>query len=402
MRDNTHVPDKLEGYLLQTRHALFDLISLEPDRIVSVEAYDDVAFEDSEGLVVEQLKSTLSANNPLADRSVALWKAIYNWSRYISSGSLDSKDLQLKLVVDAAHSLRIGNIARSFNQATNTSQARKALRDAKLEIFGTADSPKTVSKAIESYITYCFAKENEAAVLKVIQLFAIDLHNGDYDEKLRERFNNQAIPAEYANELFIYMLGWVNEQIHDQINKNLPAYLSTADYLQELRSQARRYDLNRILAAVSSIPEEQEMHRELEQRSTYIRQLELINLDYTELFTAVSDFLRTRTEKIEWAKKGLVTQESIADYNDVLFRLWQSQSRIANIMIPNDGEKAGELTYNNCKADAMGKRLQGCDVPPFFGAGSLHSLADNPNDSPKIGWHPNYIQLLNEVQEDDK
>lgn len=402
MRDHTHVPDKLEGYLLQTRHALFDLISLVSNRVVSVEAYDDVALEDNESLIAEQLKSVLSANNPLADRSVELWKAIYNWSRYVSSGSLGNKELQLKFVIVAAHMLHIGGIANSFHNATDIHQAQKALLDAKLEICGAADSPKTVAKTIESYITYCFAKENEADVLKVIQLFTIDLHNGDYDDKLRERFGNQAIPTEYANELFLYMLGWVNEQIHNQIKANLPAYLSTTDYLQELRAQARRYDLNRILSAVSSMPQEQEMHQELEQRSTYIQQLELINMDYTELLTAASDFLRTRVEKIEWAKRGLVTQESIADYNDTLFRLWQAQRQISNVTFSNDEEKAGQLTYNNCKIQAQGKHLQGCDVPPFFGTGCLHSLADSPSDAPKIGWHPKYVQLLNEGRNDDK
>lgn len=55
MEDMTHVPDKLEGYLLQTRHALFDLISFDADRIVSIEAYDDVAIETSRSVIAEQL-----------------------------------------------------------------------------------------------------------------------------------------------------------------------------------------------------------------------------------------------------------------------------------------------------------------------------------------------------------
>ena len=50
MAGNTHVPDKLEGYMLQVRHALFELISVD-DRIVSVEAYDDVAIETDEIIV---------------------------------------------------------------------------------------------------------------------------------------------------------------------------------------------------------------------------------------------------------------------------------------------------------------------------------------------------------------
>ena len=37
MSDNTHVPDKLEGYMLQVRHALYELICLD-ERVVSVEA----------------------------------------------------------------------------------------------------------------------------------------------------------------------------------------------------------------------------------------------------------------------------------------------------------------------------------------------------------------------------
>ena len=52
MAGNTHVPDKLEGYMLQVRHALFELISVD-DRIVSVEAYDDVAIESMSAISLE-------------------------------------------------------------------------------------------------------------------------------------------------------------------------------------------------------------------------------------------------------------------------------------------------------------------------------------------------------------
>ena len=45
MSDHTHVPDKLHAYSLQIRHMLYELISIEPDLIVSTEAYDDVALE---------------------------------------------------------------------------------------------------------------------------------------------------------------------------------------------------------------------------------------------------------------------------------------------------------------------------------------------------------------------
>lgn len=39
MCKRTHVPDKLEGYLLQIRHALYNLISTD-EVVVSVEGYE--------------------------------------------------------------------------------------------------------------------------------------------------------------------------------------------------------------------------------------------------------------------------------------------------------------------------------------------------------------------------
>lgn len=402
MKDRTHVPDKLEGYLLQTRHALFDLISYDTNRIVSVEAYDDVATENGNFVVAEQIKSVLSRNNPLANRSIVFWKTIYNWSMYVSSGSFNGKALTLKFVIVAAHKLNTGTIAQLFHNAADIQQAKAALKAAKLEICGDPKAPKEVSDSLKPYIEYCFSQENESAVLDVIKRFTVDLHSGDYDEKLKERFNAQPIPVEYTNELFLHMLGWVNEEIHNQINKNMPAYLLVSEYLDELRTQTRKYDCNHILSAASALPEDSEKLQEIQGRSTYIRQLEFIGLDYTDLFEAAGDFLRSRTEKIEWANKGLITQDSMHDYNDSLIRLWKAQRRIAKNTPGGDAISVGELTYSTCISGVLPMRLQGCEVPPFFGPGCLYSLSNEPKSQPTIGWHPDYIQLLREANDDSE
>lgn len=402
MKDYTHVPDKLEGYLLQTRHALFDLISFDPYRIVSVEAYDDVATESGNLVVAEQIKSVLSENNPLANRSIVFWKTIYNWSMYISSGSFNGKELELKFVIVAAQKLNTGTIAQKFHDAADINQAKAALKAAKLEIYGDPETPKEVSASLKPYIEYCFSKRNESAVLDAIKRFTVELHSGDYDEKLRERFNAQSIPVEYTNELFLHMLGWVNEEIHNQIKKNMPAYLSVSEYLDELRAQTRKYDCNHILSAVSALPEDSERVKEIQRRSTYIRQLELIGLDYTDLFEAACDFLRSRTEKIEWANRGLITRDSMYDYDDSLIRLWKAQRRIAQLAYSGDAVRAGVMTHSSCISEVQSMRLQGSDVPPFFGSGCLYSLSNEPESHPQIGWHPDYIQLLKEEKDNSE
>lgn len=60
MPNRTLVPDKLQGYLLQVRHMLYELISVD-DRIVSIEKLDDVAVEADGKVIAEQVKSVTSA-----------------------------------------------------------------------------------------------------------------------------------------------------------------------------------------------------------------------------------------------------------------------------------------------------------------------------------------------------
>ena len=69
MSNKTLVPDKLQGYLLQVRHMLYELISVD-DRVVSVEKLDDVAVEIGGKVIAEQIKSVTSSNNPMDERSV--------------------------------------------------------------------------------------------------------------------------------------------------------------------------------------------------------------------------------------------------------------------------------------------------------------------------------------------
>ena len=125
MCKRTHVPDKLEGYMLQVRHALYNLISTD-EVVVSVEGYDDVAVETNETVIAEQTKSVLSANNPVTDKAVSFWKTVYNWSQYIEKGEFPSKQLVLKYVIIAAHKLSVGSIPQSFFDAKDEKQAKQA------------------------------------------------------------------------------------------------------------------------------------------------------------------------------------------------------------------------------------------------------------------------------------
>jgi len=228
MSDRTHVPDKLQGYLIQVRHMLCELISLDLDHIISVEAYDDVAIEQENAIVAEQIKSVSSDNNPIANRAVVFWKTLYNWCYYIDSNALPAKALVLRFVVIADRNIYAGSIAKSFAEATDDLQAKQALKDAINELYGNqgekeSDIPETYRK----YVAFCLSPQNESLVIQVIKSMSIEVHVADYDQKLRQKFDSQLVPHEYADELFVYMLGWVMEKVQSQTKENKPAYITS-------------------------------------------------------------------------------------------------------------------------------------------------------------------------------
>ena len=401
MPNRTLVPDKLQGYLLQVRHMLYELISVD-DRIVSIEKLDDVAVEADGKVIAEQVKSVTSANNPIAERSSVFWKTLYNWCTYIETGALPSGAI-MRFVVVSNGIVTPGSIQASFMNAHSDSDAQKALADAKKSILGTAqdnfatDMYAALPDSYREYIRYLFDGNRTKIVCDMIKSMEIEIHNNTYDEDLLNRFSNQVgLPAEYVDLLLTDMLGWVTQTVESFTKDNKPAYISAAEYRKALNTQIRAYNTNAVLRAVSQVPSKDEQSGEIERLDTYIRQLQLVEMDDATLYEAASDFLRAKIDKIEWAQRGIVHAQSFEDYHDALYRIWTNQKQLMGLQYRTDAIACGKAVYFKCRNDSAQQKLQGVETPPFFGSGSLHDLANTPADSPRIGWHPQYITLLKE------
>ncbi len=401
MSNKTLVPDKLHGYLLQVIHMLYELISVD-DRIVSVEKLDDVAVEVDGKVIAEQLKSVTSANNPIADRATVFWKTLYNWCIYIEDGSLPP-DAILRFVVVSNSTVIPGSIQKTFMDAHSDDEAQKALTYAKHTILDTStkdpdiDIYANLPKSYRDYIIYLFDDTRSQIVCNIIKSMEIEMHNDTYNEDLLLRFRNQpGLPSEYLDLLLTDMLGWVTQTVLSFTQKNMPAYISSEDYRKALTLQIRACNTNAVLRAISLPPSQIEQSGEVERLDTYIRQLKLIEADDSTLFDAASDFLRAKIDKIEWAQRGLVNEQSFEDYYDALYRIWVNQKHIMGLQYRTDPISCGTAVYFRCRDDSGHLKLQGIETPPFFGSGTLQLMANNPANAPKIGWHPQYIKLLKE------
>lgn len=389
MSDNTHAIGQLQGYMLQVRHMLFELISLE-DIVVSLEQLDDVAVQTQDGsIVAEQIKSNTSSGNPITDRSVVFWKTLYNWHNYILNGSLELDKTTFRMVVMSNHVLEAGEIIQLFHSANTKKAAQDALSVAKISIWGENDELRSiVPDSYGKYLEVLFTQENEGLISQIIADFTLDVHENDYDNKLTQKFNVQPIPPEFADNLFKFMLGWVNDEVNKYANKGLPAVIKSIDYRKALTAQIRMYNQQNSIPALSSEIASDNAHAEVESQDVYIQQLDLIGMGFDDKLEAANDYLRTKAETTIRADKGLFTTQSLQNYNDRIRRLWKNKR--AQIMLSSDSDiTKGKLLYAQTNEAADDNTL-----PSFFGSGTLQALANDPCDEPTIGWHPNYKELF--------
>lgn len=396
MAGNTHVPDKLHAFTLQVRHMMYELISVDLNKVVSVEALDDVAVESENEVIAEQIKSVQSNNNPLTDRSDVFWKTLYNWWQYVQNGSLNIKSTTFQFVIISNHTIAAGSLPKSFAQADSIEKAKSALQKAKILLWGPNEELKDkIPDGYSKYLEVLFDKSNAPIVEQIIQSFKMEIYDSEYDDNLFKKFCGQPIPLEYSDSLFIFMLGWIHERVNAQTKNGEPAYIRCKDFRDTLVTQTRLYNQNVTLSWATMRPTSDETRHEFEKQDTYIRQLDFIELDMSDKLQAASDFLRTSVEKTNLALRGIVAPQSFDDYYDSLFNMWNNQRRLVMLSpLPTDIQN-GKKVYFICQESARAIKMQGMDTPESFGAGSLHAMANEPQQEPQIGWHPTYKKILN-------
>jgi hypothetical protein len=192
------------------------------------------------------------------------------------------------------------------------------------------------------------------------------------------------------------MLGWVLQKVNSCIKNHEPACISAVEYRRAFSADVGACNFRFILQTISAPPTQSQIAGEVKQLDTYIKQLTLIEADEEELIEAANDYLWMKKEKTEWAEKLIVTSHSFHEYNESLCWLWKSHRDLERARFPEypTPVKCGKAIYSKCKLNAVTHTLQGVPTPHFFGSGSLHDLANNPIDSPRIGWHPQYKDLL--------
>jgi len=385
-RRSNQVPGQFYGTSLQTTRIVAHLLRAHQGQSVSVEHLDDVATSGADGVVAEQDKSGL-AHNPVADRSIELWKTLHNWVRAIREGALKS-DTKFILYVAQDHH---GKVIDRIHSVTNKADAAVLVEALRTEFWG-----KPPKYAVRSKLPSDLAEHVNGVLLAsddvLSLLFAsVTLENGSGspNDDLLPLLGEKAISADAQEDVLKHLLGWAKRETDKRIEKKQPPVITWEDFQKQLVAAARKFDrAENVLTSTSVEITEAEIQKELRGR-TYVRQLEAVNCEEGELLQAVNDFLRSAVHRTSWSERGDVIEGSFGDFEDGLGRAWQSQKAVVDIeqkaLVDAD---RGRLLYAKCMQ--LRVPLQGMEVPTFFVPGSFHTLAD----SLRLGWHPRYREVI--------
>lgn len=368
------------GYSLQQLRLCHHLLKVPDGDTVSLEYVDDVGVHRADGtLLLEQSKSALTGN-PAADRAEDLWKSFANWADLCADGKVDPNTTDFRLYVTP---VKTGALVGQLHAATTKEAVAAALAKIKKLV-----DPKKPDVGCAPQVAR-FLKAGDAICSLIIARFQL-MTEADPVESVRE-FVRAGVPSEAQDDLTAAAVGMARDRIDKLIRDQETPVLSATNFRRQFQTFARRSNLTNLLTSKAPEPTQSAIRNLVHVVPTFVRQLQAINASNDMLVTAVSDYLRTTTDKVLWADEGTIVEESLDDLDYQLVRRHTIvRDEVEDTHAAKDEASRGRAVYRQCTNTTL--PLDGLALPSHFVAGAYNCLADMR----RVGWHPSYKTLFPE------
>jgi hypothetical protein len=371
------------GYAYQAETALVELVrraKVEPATKLTVERYDDVAFE-AEGRPREllQTKHHVRGVGNLGDRSRDLWRTLGAWVDAVRTGTARLPGTTLSLLTTA-----------TAPQGSAASLLRLEGRDevsalATLELVASAGGQIGNASYYEAFLR--LGDDDRRALVQAVLVLDQAPGLSDVTPMLIQELGWSLRPH-FREQLVERLLEWWDRRvIRHLLTGQKPIEAEEVFFeLDALRDEFASVDLP------IDVTREQAEERELDKdERVFIRQLQLLALSSRPLELAIRDYKRAYMQRARWTEDALVTSRELGRYEERLLDEWEHISASAWEGVgDNDDERAraGRGVYD---------RIQALDIwirpncqERFVGRGSYHMLANEL----KLGWHPDFLARL--------
>ncbi|MFT3991270.1 MAG: hypothetical protein QM680_07655 [Luteolibacter sp.] len=357
------------------------LASAGSGAFVSLEVIDDVAVHGADGFVeMVQSKSALTAN-PIADRAIPLWKTLSNWASDLGP----QVEFEKLALVMAVANPRDGAMAEMFNASRTLENAEAALAKVRETFAEELAAPDTGKKDIGFFLKRFFGVD-ELRQREIIRCFTLETAEVSPQVDFPKWF--PFIPEAQLEDVIKQAQGWVKREAELLMEKGKPAILSRDDFHREMTAFIRKYRERAILRSFAPATVSKDKTDELMPK-LFVRQLEVIDAEFSDRLQAVSDYFRAACDRTHWGETAEIHPSSFDEFDDNLERAWLNLRRRCSLQNKGlDEAELGRVLYSSCCDHSA--TLEGQEVPNHFVPGTFHLLAEKP----KIGWHPRFAEVL--------
>jgi hypothetical protein len=377
-------PGQYLGYALQPVRLFYHLLTCPKGARVSLELLDDVAVHYPDGnLLLEQTKSALK-QNPISDWADDLWKAFKNWLTMVDAGECLAQTTRFRIYVVPA---KKGAFAEAISAASDPTEVEAALEAIRTKLDKLKVAPACANN-LKSLLDAAIDQRTS-----IILNFDLEADSSDPLEAIRAVLR-PSIDENQIDVLIRSGIGQAKQTMDRLIQRGETPILDAESFRRQFHAFVRQNNLPGLLASLAEPPSEDMVADILSTRPVFIRQLELVEATYDDRLRAVSDYLRTSADKVEWAERGMIFSGSLESWDDDLVRRHSmARGDVTDLHGDESAEVQGRLVYRQCAQHQA--PLEGRVVPGHFVHGSFNDLADRR----RLGWHGSYELFLDKDAE---
>lgn len=382
--------DSVLGYLYQVRLALLSSLQrLAKDEFFAVylETLDDVVFEqDGSALELLQLKHHCNRAANLTDASPDLWKSFRVWMEGLANRSIP-EDARLYLITTS--NIGEGSSA-SYLMIENRNEA-EALK--KLQETAATSTNQTNEPAYRLFRS--LSPDAQATLVRAITIFPNAPSIGDVSEALRIQAR-LSVKRNHLDSFLTRLEGWWYKRAVGQlISPDTPPILSNEieSEIDDLREQFK----------LDALPIDQDILNEeidttIYEDRVFVRQVKLAGVGNRRILAAIRDYYRAFEQRSRWIREDLLLVGELDSYEKLLREEWELQfDRVADELGDDLAEEAKRTAAQQIYAwvEQSCYPIRPQVKHPSLTRGSFHILSD----CLKIGWHPEFMQHLQQVLE---
>jgi hypothetical protein len=372
------------GYVFQGQWALLELIrgsALKPDCRLSLELFDDVAW-DSSGTPVEllQIKHHTQSNRSLSDIDADLWRTVGAW---LDAGPPADAEGPLLTLVTTQRAADKSAISHLRPPTPEVDVAMRLLEDA------ARKSAATGTEAHRRRFLALTEAERRLFLSRIRLLDAVPAAS-DLDAVIRVELRF-SLPPGFADQAMQRLWGWWHMQVLEMLQrrKSSVGAVELHLFLDDMRSGY----------ASDNLPTYDELKLKEEDvgafaEHVFVHQLRWVLAPEQILRTAILDYYRAYSHTAQWLKEDLVGLHELERFEASLKDEWDRAFAWVVKELPDDADDgAKERVGRELLQRALGQtavRVRDRYGDPFFSRGKHHDLADHG----KIGWHPEFEAKL--------